>query len=281
MASYERDYTVERERRREDTRRKRKERLMCAYIKHVHPTVYEESCKIYQHLNAMHPNTRDLQKTPYFINLKNGVGKKPSEKKASRKNCQGHKFTLEIPLMRMETQTTTTSPPSPVVAWSPSPVVASSPLPVVASSPSPVVASPPSPVAASSPSPVVALSPSPVVASLPSPVVASPPSPVAASSPSPVVALSPSPVAAPQPSPPLPVLPPVPSEVYQTLLEELQQDPALWEIFNNFPLQQCNEQEDRLVAEDIGDISGDISPLVAEDIGDISGDISPLEVELR
>ena len=200
---------------------------MCAYIKHAHPTVYEEAYNTYEKLNTMYPNTRDLRKTPYFINIKKGVEKEPFEKKPSGKNSQGDKFTLKIPLLRVKTQTTTTS----------SSVAASFPFPVVPSSPSPVVPSSPSPVVPSSPSPVVPSSPSPVVPSSPSPVVAS------------------------APSPPLPVLSPVPSEVYQTLLEELQQDPQLYQIFNNFPLQEM----DKLVAEDIGDID----------------DISPLEVELR
>ena len=211
MATNKRDYSVERENRREDTRRKRQERVMCAYIKHAHPTAYEEAYKMYEKLNTMYPNTRDLRKTPYFVNNVKRVGKEPFGKKPSGKNRQGHKFTLKIPLMTMETHTTTTSSlvteSSSAAASSPFPVVPSSPLPVVVSSPSPLVA--------------------------------------------------------PLPSPPLPVLPPVPSGTYQTLLEELQQDPDLYQIFNNFPLQECNEEMDELVVDDIGDID-DISPLEAE-----------------
>ena len=207
MASLKRDYTVERENRREDTRRKRQERVMCEYIKHTHPTVYEEAYKMYEKLNTMYPGTRDLRKTPYFINVMKGVEKKSFGMKPSGKNRQGQEFTLKIPLMKMETRATTTS----------SIVVPSSV----------------------------------VVPSLPLPVVPS------------------SPLVVPQPSPPLPELTPVPSDVYQTLLEELQQDPQLYQIFSNFPLQECDEEMDKLVAEDIGDIDG-ISPLEAE-----------LEAELR
>ena len=208
MPSDKRDYTVERESRREDTRRKRQERVMCEYIKHAHPTAYEEAYKVYEKLNTMYPNKRDLRKTPYFINVMKGVEKKSFGMKPSRKNRQGQEFALRIPLMRTETRATTTS--SIVV---PSSVVApSSPLPVVPLSP------------------LVVPQPSPPLPELPS---------------------------VPQPSPPLPI------DAYQTLLKELQQDPQLHQILNNFPLQECNEEMDKLVAEDIGDIDG-ISPLEAE-----------------
>ena len=139
MPSDKRDYTVERESRREDTRRKRQERVMCEYIKHAHPTAYEEAYKVYEKLNTMYPNKRDLRKTPYFINVMKGVEKKSFGMKPSRKNRQGQEFALRIPLMRTETRATTTSsivvPSSVVAPSSPLPVVPLSPLVVPQPSP--------------------------------------------------------------------------------------------------------------------------------------------------
>ena len=230
-----RDYTVEREARREDTRNKRQERLMCAYLKHAHPAIYEETYAFYNKLNTMYPNKRDLRKTTHFT-----VFKKESGKIKKTPPAQGDNFILEIPLMCTETVATRTSQPLP------SPPVVASPLP----SP-PVAASP-------LPSPPVVASPSPSP-----PVVASPsPSPPVAASPLP----SPPVVASPSPSPPVaaPLLP-LPSDVYKTLLAELENDPDLWRIFNDFPLQECDEGMNAFVAEDVF----------------MSDDISPLEVELE
>ena len=271
-----RDYTVEREARREDTRNKRQERLMCAYLKHAHPAIYEETYAFYNKLDTMYPNKKDLRKTTHFKVFK----KKPGKIKKNPP-AQGDNFILEIPLMCTETVATRTSQPlpSPPVAASPlpSPPVAASPLPSppVAASPlpsPPVAASPlPSPPVAASPlpSPPVAASPlpSPPVAapSLPSPPVAAsslPSPPVAAPSlPSPPVAASPPVVASPAAAPLLPL----PSDVYKTLLAELENDPDLWRIFNDFPLQECDEGMNAFVAEDVF----------------MSDDISPLEVELE
>ena len=255
MLANKRDYTIEREARREDTRRKRKERVMCAYVKHAHPTVYKEMCNIYEDLNGRYPNTRDLRKTTHFINLKKKIEK---EKKPSRKNTR--EFTLKIPLRRATTTSPLPSPP----AVLPSTPVASSPPAVLP--PTPVASSPPAvlpstPVASSPP----AVLPSTPVASsppavLPSTPVASSPPAVLPSTPvasSPPAVLPPAPTA----SSPLHVLPPIPTDLYQTLLEELQQDPDLWQIFNNFPIQEMDTH-------------------VAQDMDDIN-DISPLEVELN
>ena len=236
MPSNNRDYTVEREARREDTRRKRQERVMCAYVKHAHPAVYKEMCDVYNDLNEKYPKTRDLRKTPHFIRLRRKVVSEASEKntsefslrtplrrkvvsEASEKNT--NVFSLRIPLMKATTTTLT---------------------PAAVSSP---------PVAVSSPS--VAVSQSPVAVSSPSVAVSQ--SPVAVSSPS--VAVSQSPVAVSSPS--VAVLPPVPDDIYEGLLEEIRKDSNLWEIFQDFPGQEM----DPLVAEDLGDITG-ISPLEAE-----------------
>ena len=208
MSSSKRDYTLEREARREDTRRKRQERVMCAYVKHAHPAVYKEMCDVYEELNEKHPNTRDLRKTVDFIRLRRRVENERKPQKNTRELC------LEIPLMRSTTTTTTTtttSPPAVSVSTPMSPPVVLTPLPT-ASSPPPVPT-------ASSPPPV--------------PTASSPP----------------------------PVLPPVPDDTYQELLEELQKDSDLWQIFHDFPVEE-------------------LDPLVAQDLGDING-ISPLEVELH
>ena len=207
MSSSKRDYTLEREARREDTRRKRQERVMCAYVKHAHPAVYKEMCDVYEELNEKRPNTRDLRETVDFIRLRRRVENERKPQKNTRELC------LEIPLMRSTTTTTTTttSPPAVSVSTPMSPPVVLTPLPT-ASSPPPVPT-------ASSPPPV--------------PTASSPP----------------------------PVLPPVPDDTYQELLEELQKDSDLWQIFHDFPVEE-------------------LDPLVAQDLGDING-ISPLEVELH
>ena len=216
-----RDYTVEREARREDTRNKRQERLMCAYLKHAHPAIYEEAYAYYNKLDAMYPGKRDLRKTTHFAVFKKEAGKSKKEAGKSKKPpAQGDNFILEIPLMCPETVATRTSQPSP------SPSVAAPPLP-----------SPPVP-ASPSPSPPVPASPSP---SPPVPALPSPSPPVAAS--------------------PFPLSP----DVYKTLMAELENDPDLWRIFNDFPLQECDEDMNTLVGEDVI----------------ISDDISPLEVELE
>ena len=79
---------------------------------------------------------------------------------------------------------------------------------------------------------------------------------------SPPAVLSSTPMAS-APSAVLPSIPmpssPLPPDLYQTLLEELQQDPDLWQIFNDFPIQEM----DTHVAHDINDIN-DISPLECE-----------------
>ena len=211
LQTNKRDYTVEKEARREDTRRKRQERVMCAYVKHAHPAVYKEMCDVYNDLNERYPKTRDLRKTAHFMHLRRTVVK---EREASQKNT--HEFSLRIPLMKATTTTTTTLTPAATV----SPPVAVLP-------PPPTVSSPPH-----------------------APTVSSPPHAPTVSSPPPAPTVSPPSVA---------VLPPVPDDTYQGLLEQLRKDPDLWQIFQDFP----GEEMDPFVAEDLGDIS-DISPLEDE-----------------
>ena len=96
-----RDYSVEREARREDAKRKRQERVISAYVKLAHPGTYKEACEFFDKLDAVYPNKRDLRKTPHFL-----AYRKEAEKKL-RKNTTDN-FTLEIPLMRVETAPSTT-----------------------------------------------------------------------------------------------------------------------------------------------------------------------------
>ena len=149
LQANKRDYTVEKEARREDTQRKRQERVMCAYVKHAHPAVYKEMCDVYNELNEMYPKTRDLRKTAHFMRLRRKVVK---EREASQKNT--HEFSLRIPLMKATTTTTTLTPAatlSPPVAVLPPPPTVSSP-PVAVLPPAPTVSSPPPAPTVSSPS---------------------------------------------------------------------------------------------------------------------------------
>ena len=115
----------------------------------------------------------------------------------------------------------------------------------------------PPPPAVSSPPPVVS-SPPPVVSS-PPPVVSSPPPVV--SSPPPVVSSPPPVVSSPTP------LPLLSEEVFHQLLQDLQQDPDLAKILNDFPL------DDSIM--DTGDLHHDIWDSI------IPEDMSSLEQELE
>ena len=205
-------------------------KFISKYVESLYGDAYVEAEELYESVRRKNPGVKDLTKTAEFMSVAMPDRAVPKHYISKRRED----------LRRRNTQTSNTQSRMvlniPLVPLSSiaSPHVPTSP-PVVSSLPSPVVASPPSP-------PVVASPPSP-------PVVASPPSP-------PVVA-----------SPPSPLLP---SDVYQSLLEELKQDPDLWRILNDFPLQDnpCDEDMNAFVADDMGDVF-------------MADDVSPLEIELE
>ena len=84
---------------------------------------------------------------------------------------------------------------------------------------------------------------------------------------SPPTAPLPVPVAAPSPSPVEPLT--LPDEIFHPLLSELQQDPDLWAIFNNFDTVSLNDNDD-----DDG-----MNPQVWNDISTLNN-ISPIEMEI-
>ena len=89
-----------------------------------------------------------------------------------------------------------------------------------------------------------------------------------------------------QSSPPSQSLPPsqsspsslvLPTDVYNTLLDDLRQDPELWRILNDFPL------NDYVVGDMDGFTASDMNDLVAADMGDtfMVDDLTPLEEQLE
>ena len=246
-------------------------KFIAKYIEGLHGDAFIEAQELYEHAKRKNPKVKDLTKTAEFMSVV--TPNKPIPRHYKRRQvCDAtpqilndmSRMVLNIPLVQLQPDASlppaVTSPPSP-------PAVTSPPLPtVVASPPSPpTVASPPSP-------PMVTSPPLPtVVASPPSPpTVTSPPLPAVAASPP-----FPPTVTSPAASPPLP---PLPSDVYQSLLEELKQDPDLWRILNDFPVLGYEDMDTSVADEDTG-----MDTFVAQDMGDafISDDLTPLEIELE
>ena len=117
---------MERTERKKLTRRKlslktRQDRFVSAYVKHKHPQVYSEANKWYKQLDEMYPDKRDLRKTLEFLRMtmgvktynqyyelnrpnrkrKNETVEKSSKKQAQEKNGIVDNMMLKIPLMKM------------------------------------------------------------------------------------------------------------------------------------------------------------------------------------
>ena len=102
-----RDLATENENRREEARRVRIERIISGRVKLCYPEIYAESYKFYQHLDSLHPQKKDLRKTPEFRALK----RRPP--KIVKTTQPIDNMVLKIPLM-VEKTTTETSNPTPL-----------------------------------------------------------------------------------------------------------------------------------------------------------------------
>ena len=92
---------------------------------------------------------------------------------------------------------------------------------------------------------------------LPQPEVSTSPQPEVSTSPQPEVSTSPQPE----------VSTPLSPEVYEELLNDLKKDPDLWNILNDFPVEDNTEGIDKVVVEDMGTdmfLSNNITPLEQE-----------------
>ena len=203
---------------------KRQERLFYKfiheYMKSLHPDLYDQANNLHRSIRELYPNrVKDLTKTVEFM-----AATKPGEtipryyynRKTNNPHSgtsNGREMVLEIPLL---SQSETALPL--IAAQSPTaPVAAPCPTaPVAAPSPTAPVAAPcpTAPVAAPSPT-------APVAAPCPT-------APVAAPSPT-------APVAAPCPTAPVSQPSLLEQHVYEALLKELQDDPDLNQILNDFP----------------------------------------------
>ena len=101
-----RDKDTENENRREEARRVRIERIINGHVKACYPEIYVDSYKFYQHLDSLHPQKKDLRKTPEFRALKR------KSSKIVKTSQPIDNMVLKIPLM-VEKTTTETSDPTP------------------------------------------------------------------------------------------------------------------------------------------------------------------------
>ena len=117
---------MERIERKKLTRRKlclkaRQDRFVSGYVKHKHPQVYSQANEWYKQLDEMYPDKRDLCKTLEFLRMTTGVKtyteyyhlnrpnrkrknetvEKSSKKQAQEKNSISDNMMLKIPLMKM------------------------------------------------------------------------------------------------------------------------------------------------------------------------------------
>ena len=260
----------------------RKERLhfkfITNYVRNLHGDVFIEAQELYEHVKRKNPRVRDLTKTKEFMSVVMPSAKIPRYYENRRLVCDAQvhrdmsRMVLNIPLVQLHSNAplppTVPSPPLP-------PTVPSQPLPPTVPSPPlpPTVPSPPLPPTVPSP-PLPPTVPSPPLP----PTVPSPPLPPTVPSPPlpPTVPSQPLPPTVPspplpptvpsQPLPPTVPSPPLPFDTYQELLADLQKDPELYKILNDFPVL---DYEDTTVAD--------------ECMGDafISSDLTPLEIELE
>ena len=219
---------------------KRNERVefkfITEYTKALHGDIYKEAKELYQNIRQKYPERiKDLTKTYEFMSVVTpgkDIPRYYMHRKTKKPIIPPKRMVLEIPLIPPQVLPQPVSPQA-----SPQPVSPQA-------SPQPV-----SPQA--SPQPVLPqASPQPVLPQ------ASPQPVLPQASPQPVL-----PQASPQPVLPQ-ALPPLSEEVYCLLIQDLQQDPDLFRILNNFPL----HDEDECMRDNIWDTIqiDDISPLEQE-----------------
>ena len=217
-------------------------KFIIEYVRNIHKDIYDDANSFYKTVKENNPGVRDLTKTVEFMGRV-----KPHEyipryyyTRKGRTTTTARKQTeltmsLNIPLMM-----TTPAVPLPL---------AEEPLPLA--QPSPVTVPPAEePLPLAQPSPVtVPPAEEPLPLAQPSPVTVPPAEePLPLAPPSPVIVLT--------PADPLPLAVPsedlkLPEEQYQQLIQELNQDPDLNMLFNNFDIPSDDEGMNPQVWNDI------------------------------
>ena len=97
--SKKRDIALERMQRREEAKRRRVERVVNTYVQLCHPEIYDQAYGFYQQLDSVHPDKKDLRKTPGFLALKHmHASRVPHTKEKTMVKMQ-----LRIPLIQPKT----------------------------------------------------------------------------------------------------------------------------------------------------------------------------------
>ena len=234
-------------------------KFIVKYIEGVHPEIFAKAVELHKEAKENNPGVSDLTKTTQFMttvtpelpvpryynnrNLKvkntthhvRSFPLKDKVKNTTRLIREGSRMVLQIPLYKHESQ-------PPVTPHVPSPPTVTPHVP----SPPPVTPHVPSPPTVTSHVP----SPPPVTPHVPSPPTVTPHVP----SPPPVTPHVPS-------SPPLPIT----SDMYQELLTEIQRDPQMLQILNDFPFGNDDDISDFTFGND----DDGISDLVWDDISSL------------
>ena len=225
------------------------------YIEGVHRNVYAEAHEFYNKVKAVNPEVKNLTKTAEFMEkvTPDAVIPRYYTERRRRRNRLVHKdvqteMALNIQLL-----------PPPEVSTAPQPEVSTSPQPEVSTAPQPEVSTAPQPEVSTSPQPEVSTAPQPEVSTAPQPEVST----------------------SPQPEVSMPLSP----KVYEELLNDLRKDSDLWNILNNFPVEDNTEGINKVVVEDMGtDNTEGINKVVVEDMGTdmfLANNITPLEQEVE
>ena len=213
-------------------------KFVAKYVEGLYPRIFADAVAFHKETKQKNPGVNDNTKTIEFMSRVTPnipIPRYYNIRQNRQQQQQRQEMVLEIPLLNSEQTLTimTTQLPVPPPVSAPSPV--SVPLPVTppVSAPSPLPVTPP--VSAPSPLPVT-----PPV-SAPLPLLVTPP------------------VSAPLPLPELPPVPALdnedlfslPPEIYRDMLKEIQLDPQLSQIFNDF--QEDDVGMDDLVWDDISE----------------------------
>ena len=235
-------------------------RFIGKYVEGLHPTIFADAVAFHKETKQKNPGVNDCTKTVEFVSRVMPNTPIPRHYYRRQKRPQTQEIMLQIPLLTNEQtlaiMTTTSLPePQPVSTPLPEPQPVSAPL------------SEPQPVSAPLPEP------QPVSAPLSEPQTVSPPLPLPelppVSEPLPLPELPPvselfplpelPPVSEPLPLPELPPvsepfpsqLPELPPEIYIDMLKDIQLDPQLNQIFNDF--QEDDVGMDDIVRDDISE----------------------------
>ena len=209
------------------------------YFRRLHEDIYAEAYDFYKTVKEKNPLVRDLTKTIEFVGKTKPYAAIPRyyyfRRRAQAATVEKQtelRMVLNIPLTRITTAPLTVQPP-------PQALTTTSPTSVSSPSAQPLtVQVPPQTLTMTSPPAVPMPSPQPL------------------------------PVPLPQPSPPPVELLTLPDETYCHLLCEIQKDPDLYSIFNNFDTVSPNDDDD-----------DGMDPMVWHDIS-TRGNISPIEMGL-